>query len=41
MTFVSPTSGERLGLSFIIPRTRAELERRRAMMLTGRGPPAA
>ncbi len=33
MTFVSPTSGERLGLSFIIPRTRQELERRGAMML--------
>jgi 4-hydroxyphenylacetate 3-monooxygenase len=33
MTYVSPTSGERLGLSFVIPRTRAELERRGAMML--------
>src|SRR4030088_3188735 len=33
MTFVSPTSGERLGLSFIIPRTRDELARRGAMML--------
>src|SRR6266446_4263405 len=33
MTFVSPTSGDRLGLSFIIPRTRQELERRGAMML--------
>jgi len=33
MTFVSPTSGERLGQSFIIPRTRAELEARRVMML--------
>ena len=33
MTFVSPTSGERLGLSFIIPRTRLELERRGSMML--------
>src|SRR5436853_2639498 len=33
MTFVSPTSGERLGLSFIIPRTRQELERRGVMML--------
>ena len=31
MTFVSPTSGDRLGL--IIPRTRQELERRGAMML--------
>ena len=28
MTFVSPTSGERLGLSFIIPRTQDELARR-------------
>src|SRR5437764_718526 len=33
MTYVSPTSGERLGLSFIIPRTRDELARRGAMML--------
>jgi 4-hydroxyphenylacetate 3-monooxygenase len=33
MTFVSPTSGDRLGLSFIIPRTQQELERRGAMML--------
>src|SRR6267142_6406677 len=33
MTYVSPTSGERVGLSFIIPRTRQELERRRVMML--------
>src|SRR5512134_441350 len=33
MTYVSPTSGERVGLSFIIPRTRPELEQRRAMML--------
>jgi len=33
MTFVSPTSGERLGLSFIIPRTREELARRGVMML--------
>src|SRR5206468_12954965 len=32
MTYVSPTSGERLGLSFIIPRTRDELARRGAMM---------
>src|SRR5258705_12859748 len=28
MTFVSPTSGERLGLSFVIPRTQAQLQRR-------------
>ena len=33
MTFVSPQSGERVGLSFIIPRTGEELERRRVMML--------
>src|SRR5262249_10790999 len=33
MTYVSPTSGERVGLSFIIPRTREGLERRRVMML--------
>ena len=32
MTFVAPTSGERLGLSFVIPRTREELSRRGAMM---------
>ncbi len=33
MTYVSPTSGDRVGLSFIVPRTRDELERRREMML--------
>src|SRR2546427_8345082 len=33
MTYVSPASGERLGLSFIIPRTREDLARRGAMML--------
>jgi 4-hydroxyphenylacetate 3-monooxygenase len=33
MTYVSPTTGDRVGLSFIIPRTREELERRREMML--------
>src|SRR5262245_7799960 len=33
MTYVSPTSGDRVGLSFIVPRTREELERRRDMML--------
>src|ERR671918_2604912 len=33
MTYVSPTSGERVGLSFIVPRTRQELEARRVMML--------
>src|SRR4029079_11758736 len=34
MTYVSPTSGERVGLSFTVPRTREELERRREMRLT-------
>ena len=29
MTYVSPSSGDRVGLSFIIPRTREDLERRR------------
>jgi 4-hydroxyphenylacetate 3-monooxygenase len=33
MTFVDAGSGERLGLSFIIPRTRQELEARTRMML--------
>ena len=33
MTYVSPSSGDRVGLSFIIPRTREDLERRRGMML--------
>jgi 4-hydroxyphenylacetate 3-monooxygenase len=33
MTYVSPTTGNRVGLSFIIPRTREDLERRRVMML--------
>jgi 4-hydroxyphenylacetate 3-monooxygenase len=33
MTYVSPTRGEPIGLSFIIPRTRPELEARRGMML--------
>jgi 4-hydroxyphenylacetate 3-monooxygenase len=33
MTYVSPTSGDHVGLSFIIPRTRQELEQRRVMML--------
>jgi 4-hydroxyphenylacetate 3-monooxygenase len=33
MTYPSPSSGERVGLSFIVPRTRAELERRGEMML--------
>lgn len=33
MTYTSPTSGEPVGLSFIIPRTQQELEQRRVMML--------
>ncbi len=33
MTYVSPTTGDRVGLSFIQPRTREELEARRVMML--------
>src|SRR5712691_5124160 len=33
MTYVSPSTGDRVGLSFIIPRTRQELEQRRTMML--------
>ena len=33
MTYVLPTTRERVGLSFIIPRTRDELELRRTMML--------
>jgi 4-hydroxyphenylacetate 3-monooxygenase len=33
MTFTSPRTGDPLGLSFIIPRTREDLENRRVMML--------
>ncbi len=33
MTYVSPTTGDRVGLSFIVPRTREDLEARREMML--------
>jgi len=33
MTYVSPSTGDRVGLSFIVPRTREDLERRRVMML--------
>ncbi|PON17062.1 4-hydroxyphenylacetate 3-monooxygenase, oxygenase component [Candidatus Entotheonella serta] len=33
MTYLSPTSEERVGLSFIVPQTVDELERRRVMML--------
>ena len=32
MTYVSPTTGDRVGLSFIIPRTIQDLERRHTMM---------
>ena len=32
MTFASPSSGEPVGLSFIIPKTLEDLERRRKMM---------
>jgi 4-hydroxyphenylacetate 3-monooxygenase len=32
MTYISPTSGERVGLSFLIPRTREDLTRVRRMM---------
>src|SRR6516164_5755653 len=32
MTYASPKTGDRIGLSFIIPRTREELEKRRVMM---------
>jgi 4-hydroxyphenylacetate 3-monooxygenase len=47
MTYRSPTTGERVGLSFIIPRTVQDLERRHTMMahwaratcgMTGRSP---
>ena len=34
MTYDSPTSGERVGMSFIVPRSIEDLERRRAMMKT-------
>jgi 4-hydroxyphenylacetate 3-monooxygenase len=33
MTYASPSTGEPVGLSFIVPRTRDDLERRRDMML--------
>jgi 4-hydroxyphenylacetate 3-monooxygenase len=32
MTYVSPTTGDRVGLSFLTPRTAQDLERRRTMM---------
>jgi 4-hydroxyphenylacetate 3-monooxygenase len=32
MTYVSPTTGDRVGLSFITPRTRQDLEQRHTMM---------
>ena len=31
MTYASPTSGERVGMSFLVPRTHEDLARRRAM----------
>jgi 4-hydroxyphenylacetate 3-monooxygenase len=34
MTYTSPATGDRVGLSFIIPRSREDLEARRDMMLT-------
>src|SRR5690242_18017910 len=34
MTFVSPSSGERVGLSFILPKSEADLVRRREMVKT-------
>ncbi|MEI7712652.1 MAG: 4-hydroxyphenylacetate 3-monooxygenase, oxygenase component [Rhodospirillales bacterium] len=33
MTYASPKSGDPLGMSFVIPKTQADLERRRVMML--------
>ena len=33
MTYASPSTGDRVGLSFCIPRTREELETRSVMML--------
>ena len=33
MTFICPDTGDTQGLSFIIPRTQQDLERRRVMML--------
>jgi 4-hydroxyphenylacetate 3-monooxygenase len=38
LTYMSPTKGDRVGLSFVIPRTKEELEARRVMMLNWRGP---
>ena len=32
MTYISPTSGDRVGLSFIVPRTPEDLQRRHTMM---------
>jgi 4-hydroxyphenylacetate 3-monooxygenase len=32
MTYISPTTGDRVGLSFITPRTVQDLERRHTMM---------
>ena len=33
MTFTSPSTGDQVGLSFMIPRTHEDLERRRNMMV--------
>src|SRR5215471_10900811 len=33
MTYASPSTGDPVGLSFIVPRTREDLEKRRVMML--------
>src|SRR5207237_8688839 len=33
MTYLSPTTGDRVGLSFIVPRTREDLEKPRIRML--------
>ena len=41
MTYVSPTSGERVGMSFLRPQTIEDLRRRSAMMKPGRATPAA
>ena len=38
MTYISPTTGDHVGLSFIIPRTMDELERQRTADAAGPGP---
>jgi len=40
MTYVSPTTGERVGPSFIMPRTHEDLARRHTMMRHWAAPPA-